>query len=382
MKNNYLIFLLLLTLFSVSSCIQDEAPNAECDILDVDANWLEEHKDIIIRVDKIHESDYDVNFYIKIGTSLEELKSLNPLFKLTEGATIEKNGEPTENGESGIFMYYKTHSEDGEWSKNYKIAFTIQANLPVEHVFSFENYSLDATGKFYTWFEKFKDTQYDWWSSGNAGFATVAGKKPASEYPTTASSEGFSGDCVKLTTLTAPGGALMKMPIAAGSIFIGNFDSENATKLKEKATHFGLQIIPEGHKPVALKGYYKYTAGSVFKDKNNKVVDGRKDECSIYAVLFEIDPNNFIQLDGSNITSSNRIVLMADLKEPGEPAEWKEFNIPFEQMNGKEFDYEKLKKDEYAITIVASSSKNGAFFEGAVGSTLFIDELKIEWEKE
>ena len=34
----------------------------------------------------------------------------------------------------------------------------------------------------------------------------------------------------------------------------------------------------------------------------------------------------------------------------------------------------------YAIAVVASSSKDGAFFEGAVGSTLFVDEIKIEWE--
>jgi hypothetical protein len=31
---------------------------------------------------------------------------------------------------------------------------------------------------------------------------------------------------------------------------------------------------------------------------------------------------------------------------------------------------------------VASSSKDGASFEGAVGSTLYIDELAIEWETE
>ena len=73
---------------------------------------------------------------------------------------------------------------------------------------------------------------------------------------------------------------------------------------------------------------------------------------------------------------------MADLKDAGEPTDWKEFNIPFEPQNGKEFDYDKLANNEYVITIVASSSKNGAFFEGAVGSTLYIDEFRIEWERE
>ena len=68
------------------------------------------------------------------------------------------------------------------------------------------------------------------------------------------------------------------------------------------------------------------------------------------------------------------------MQTPGEPAEWTEFNIPFEPRNGKKFDYNKLANNEYAITDVASSSKDGAFFEGAVGSTLFVDEIKIEWE--
>ncbi len=54
--------------------------------------------------------------------------------------------------------------------------------------------------------------------------------------------------------------------------------------------------------------------------------------------------------------------------------------IPFEAMNDKEFDPERLANNGYAIAVVASSSKDGAFFEGAVGSTLHVDELSIIWE--
>lgn len=396
MKNKYIIFLLLLTAFSFSACIQDEAPNAECDILDVNlsAGWFKDNENILTGEFKIKNNE--VIFKVKKETDFATVsishESIMAFFTLTPGAKIEKySGNVTnkigiKNDKNGIELWCTVYAENGIWSKDYKITFIKTPLLDPEHIFSFENIDIITTPKgqeYNSWYEINKDgIRSDIWSSGNAGFATVAGKKPASEYPTTASSEGFSGDCVKLTTRTAPGGSIMKMPIAAGSIFIGNFDSENATKLKEKATHFGLQIIPEGHKPIALKGYYKYTAGTKFTDKNNKEVKDRRDECSIYAVLFEIDQTNFIPLDGSNITSSDRIVLMANLEEPGEPENWKEFDIPFEPMNGKEFDYEKLRNNEYAITIVASSSKNGAFFEGAVGSTLFIDELKIEWEKE
>ena len=97
------------------------------------------------------------------------------------------------------------------------------------------------------------------------------------------------------------------------------------------------------------------------------------------SVTFENDKQQ-IYLNGSNITSSDRIVLIAEIQNPGEPTEWTKFDIPFESRNGKKFDYNKLANNEYAIAVVASSSKDGAFFEGAVGSTLFVDEIKIEWE--
>jgi hypothetical protein len=86
-----------------------------------------------------------------------------------------------------------------------------------------------------------------------------------------------------------------------------------------------------------------------------------------------------VTLDGSDVLSSDRIVLIAEMQNPGEPDEWTEFEIPYIPANGKAFDKEKLERGEYAITVVASSSKRGAFFEGAVGSTLYVDELKINW---
>ena len=35
---------------------------------------------------------------------------------------------------------------------------------------------------------------------------------------------------------------------------------------------------------------------------------------------------------------------------------------------------------KYSIAIVASSSKDGATFQGAVGSTLYLDEIHINYE--
>ncbi len=257
-------------------------------------------------------------------------------------------------------------------------------NLPEditeEIVFSFENFELDESGKFYIWYETISGKRRNWWASSNAGYKMTNQAKAPEDFPVSADKNGYSGNGVKLKTCdTGKLGSSAKMPIAAGSIFIGEFEAKNAMTKPLEATRFGLQIASS--KPLSLKGYYKYTAGEVFTDKNKNVVEGKKDSCSIYAVLYEVDPANVIPLNGSNVMTSERVVMLAELKDAGNNAEWTEFNIPFENQNGKEFSYDKLKNKEYAFTIVASSSKAGAVFEGAIGSTLCIDELRVEWEK-
>ena len=63
--------------------------------------------------------------------------------------------------------------------------------------------------------------------------------------------EGKEGKCVKLETrLTGSLGALVKMPIAAGNLFIGEFDMTNALSKPLEATRFG---IPFCYKPAQLE---------------------------------------------------------------------------------------------------------------------------------
>ena len=49
-------------------------------------------------------------------------------------------------------------------------------------------------------------------------------------------------------------------------------------------------------------------------------------------------------------------------------------------MNGKTFDINKMIAGKYSFAIIASSSKDGAKFKGAIGSTLYIDELHVDYE--
>lgn len=374
-KNNILCIALMTLVLSLSSCIREEALNAECDVLSADAAWFKENN--LLNGD-VKITNNEIIFIINKEANLDTMPEPEIVFQLTPGARIEKDS--TKRNKDGIFQYYTTYSEDGNWNKQYIAKFIKLPPLDEDHVFSFEHFELNSNNKYNIWYEiNNNGIRSDLWASGNAGFMFTGKGKTPDDFPTTTDANGKRGNCIRLTTRdTGSFGKLAKMPIAAGNIFIGEFLSENAMKKPLEATRFGMNIAPR--KPAYLTGYYKYTPGEVFTDKKKNPVEGRRDTCAIYSVLYEVDPDNFVSLDGSNVTSSDRIVLIAEIKNPGEPDQWTEFMIPFEAMNDKVFDPERLANNGYAIAVVASSSKDGAFFEGAVGSTLHVDELSIIWE--
>ena len=49
-------------------------------------------------------------------------------------------------------------------------------------------------------------------------------------------------------------------------------------------------------------------------------------------------------------------------------------------MKGRKVDAAKLKAGQYNLAIIMSSSKDGATFNGAVGSTLYVDEMELFYE--
>ena len=381
--NKLLPFFAASVLMLFSGCIQEEPLNAECDITGVDSVWLQQNKDFLIGTPIV--TNNNISFNIKKGTDRTEL---NPRFYLTSGAklTMLQNGLQVEaNGVTRDFsspQTYTTFSEDGVWSKEYTVTFNFPQPITL---CSFEHYELDQSKRYQIWYEIDKEDEAnprrDYWATGNAGFALTGMGKQPSDYPTVSEVAGYRGNAVKLETRsTGSFGEGVNMPIAAGNIFIGEFRAAQAMIFPRKATRFGLQLV--GGKPLYLSGYYKFTAGKVFTDKLGKVDESRKDTCDIYAVLYEVDPNNFKPLNGDEVLSSKRIVSMARIDNPGEPKEWTKFMEPFRPMNGKEFEEERLINDGYAIAIVATSSRQGAYFEGAIGSVLYVDEIRIIWEGE
>lgn len=381
MKKIILLVQMLCILGCLNSCIQDEPLNAECDIVAVDAGWIESHKSILIG-NPIVTNDH-VSFIVKEDCNLSQL---DPLFTLTDGAhmTMEVDGKEVEgNGAVRDFTSpktYKVYSQDGNWSKSYTVSFSSREYIKT---CSFEHYELDNSQRYHVWYEvSYSDSlnpRRDYWASGNGGYALTGMGRDVSFFPTVSEQLGVQGNGVKLQTRsTGSFGLFAGMPIAAGNLFIGEFDTKIAMSAPRMATHFGLQLV--GGKPVELCGYYKYTAGAKFTDEKNTVHPEMKDTADIYAVLYEVDPTNFVALNGDDVLSSERIVMMARIDDPGEPQEWKYFAEPFKMRPGKTFEEERLRNDGYAIAIVATSSRQGAYFKGAVGSVLYIDELKVVWE--
>ena len=176
------------------------------------------------------------------------------------------------------------------------------------------------------------------------------------------------------TRNTGDFGAMVKMYIAAGNLFIGTFEVENALTNPRKATNFGFQFYKH---PIALKGYYKFKAGEVYSVEGQPQT-GKRDKCDIYAVMYEAE-NNSIMLNGDNVFNSDKLVLLARIEPEDivESDEWNEFTIHFESVKGREIDDTKLQNGKYKLGIVLSSSVDGAYFRGAVGSTLYVDELEL-----
>ena len=398
----------------ITSCIQEEALNTECDILTCTVPESILESPVVV----------DNNTVTLRIRPTGDISQLAPEFTVTEGATITPaSGTPQDflNAENHT-VYYTVTSQDGEWSKKYPVR-VIQKEIPSVYKFNGTRLNLgeDNKGDKYSILVERDENGEEvmTWASGNPGYAfcgvaVINAKKDYGYpddpltymqhiwkyFPTRAvyaedvvqkmnPEDGYTyfynpdgtyakPEFIRLTTCsTGSFGAIVGMPIAAGNLFQGFFDLGLAIGNACGATKFG---EPYHYVPVKLQGRYRYKAGPVFKNKAGQVLD-RKDIFSIYALFFESEPGKVDYIDGyihkKNFQHDN-LVSVALMKDARESDEWVTFEIPFEAaVNGSQLDREKLGQGLYKIGIVISSSIDGDTFQGAVGSTLDIADLKL-----
>ena len=362
----------------LSSCFKDEPANAECDI---EVAWIHAEEpekmfynltDTLVRV---LYTDNLITFNVRSST---DLSALAPQFIITPNATIEPASGSVQDFSHGP-VTYKVTSEDRQWSREYYVSFNIVTRTETDTLrFDFEDYQVNSS-YYYTW----NDSRFRW-STGNPGYLLCG---MATEYadgqystnpekfPSVALPDGYKGSGVKLTTLsTGAWGAMKGMRIAAGNLFIGTFDATQAMTDARKATNFG---APFDRRPTKLRGHYKFAPGNNYQDADGNIKPGEADIADIYAVFYRNhDENgNAIMLDGDNVKSSPYIIGMAQVTGIQATDEWTEFEAEFEF--NEEIDQTLLNNRGYNIAIVFSSSVNGAYFEGAIGSTLMVDEVEL-----
>lgn len=364
-----------------TSCIKDEAPNAEADILSCTLpRDILENPNIPIDVDVTFDEDinaYPIKAEVIAGTDLTKIA---PEFTLTPGATITPGSSEIQDFTSPI--RYVVVSEDKHWSRIYQLTITAKENPKPEDpptiptTFNFEN--VKQVSDYYVFYDK-GETKTLEWASGNEGFAWTGSGGSPDKFPTTQVNNGKDGKCLKLETmLTGPLGNMVKKPIAAGNIFIGKFNLGVAISRPLEATLFG---TPFNFKPTRLVGYYKYKAGPKFYQ--NGEYTNKKDIFNIYAIFYE-KTDNIQTIDGHiarNNYEHDNMVALAVINDPHETDQWERFSIDFDYKRyGKSIDDEKLKAGKYNISIIFASSKDGDIFEGAPGSTLLIDNVELEYE--
>lgn len=379
MKLFRFLFLSLCLCLATTSCIQDEAPNVEasideCEVVGMTAVDID-HDAKIVRIDVSHNIDLHrvkIDFTLPAGATIAASQSI-------EGDVPEQgiyNFSTTEASDAYFARQFTVTAEDASHKATFEVRLRLSGTT-VE-LFSFEQVETHTTSAGEQTYHTFTEPGGMRWASGNPGFALTGMGSAAETYPTYQITDGYAGNCVRMVTRsTGDFGAAVKMYMASGNLFMGTFSTLSALTSPLKATKFGTVFY---RKPLRLKGHYRYRAGEVFVEQN-VVNASKRDVFDIYAIFYEATQSNFT-LTGENAFTDPTLVRLARIDAPQqtETDEWQSFDIEFNTINDKTIDEQKLAAGQYKLAVVFASSKEGDRFNGAVGSTLDVDEVELVCE--
>ena len=243
-----------------------------------------------------------------------------------------------------------------------------------------------ATGEFTTAAEiALQNGSLDGWDSSSPNAATDSkfwdtsneGAKMGGLTPTQAVTDFVHTQGGKAAKLESGKVDLMGGIFAAASLYTGSFGSTNIWT-QTATVNFGQSFTA---RPIALKGFYKYTPNVINLVKNvpagvTIVKDQTLDQCAIYIALakktYTIDNGNqstFIDFkNDENIIAYGELPSGAATEGDG----YVEFNIPLK--------YKNLTDQPTHIIVVCSSSKYGDYMTGGAGSTLYVDDLSLIYD--
>jgi hypothetical protein len=346
------------------SCIRDEAPNPEADILTLvfPENSLRKGEVEIY-------NDYIVT-YPKQKVNLRDSAIVR--LEVSPGATWERIASP----QGDTLFFVEVTSESRQYAKRYAV-------MQVEsfpEAFGFETWTKPGTNFLY---ENPKEGSLQWYSSNNgAAIAWSSPGKPAEDYPVRRATLNGS-TAIELRTMTGPGniaGGIVFIPCMAGSAYLGGFNALTGLTNPLRSTFFGVPF--DGGRPTRLTGYYLFREGTEDYILPDGTRDGTKhDRCDIYAALFKAGEGVEQFLYGDNIGDSPRVIARAKIAE-GDIVTGRAtaFDLEFDYAYPTPFSWDELKNQQYRLTIVFASSNRGQFYEGRPGNTLIVDDVRLYYE--
>ncbi|PTS93597.1 hypothetical protein DBR11_24970 [Pedobacter sp. HMWF019] len=350
MRLPILLFALILLL---GSCIKDAPANPEADIESFDVN-----PNMLTGQTFIDQANRKILLYL---TNEAYKDGITPSISLSKHATVTPA-----SGQKITFNDNKeiTYTVTAEQSSNKK-TYTVQVVNVGDWHFEFEKWLQNSVDKYEYPVE---DNLTSIWTSGNAGVALSGVPKEVLAYPTRSTTDGYLGTkAAEMVTIKGTAlSSIVGIYLYAGSLFIGNFNSAVVLTEPLAATEFGAPYVGL---PDRFTGYYKYTPGPAYQDEHKNIIPDKIDECAIYAVLFE-GPE---RLNGTNINTSDRIIATAKLNDASAKADFTKFDIPFTYKAGRT----PATNKNLMLAIVASSSKDGDHYKGAIGSRLVVDHLAV-----
>lgn len=297
-----------------------------------------------------------------------DVSALVPTIEVSAGATVTPASGSTVSFTSGSATFTVV-AEDGT-SKTYTVSCSMGSLIQ----YDFETWATPE-GAMYP-----EVVNPEGWATCNDAVALIknlgslGGITYTGEYPVRQTTDAYSGStAAMLESVDTQGGNIFGQTIpkvTAGSMFLGTFNAFAAMTDPMATTEFGILY---DKKPVKVSGYYKYTPGAEFYNAAGELQADQKDACAISAVLYEVESEDET-LDGSTIYTSDKIVAMASFSSGETVAEYTPFELNLEYV--KDYDASKT----YKFAVIFSASADGAAYNAAVGSTLYIDDVTIENE--
>lgn len=305
----------------------------------------------------------NITFMVTDTIKAEELAALVPTIQISDKATITPASGVAQDFSKPVT--YTVTSEDGITTTTYTVSIAGKMQK-----YSLNEWVQKGVGKA-AYQTPFPDDKLATSSAGASYLALLFGY--TDEFPVVPTEDAVKGMAAKLTTKNTSDISMAPI-ITSGSLYTGSFSINLSNQLK--STKFGIMC---DKKPLLFNGYYKYTPGELFLDGSNKenVIEhpDLTDECSIMGVLYEVADEKET-LTGVDIGDSDKRVAVAKLADGTAKAEYTPFSLEFNFLDGKTYDSTKL----YKLALIFSSSSKGDAFQGAPGSTLYIDELEVVFE--